>query len=293
MRYCLLWFIPPTEWNESSIAQTFRGWVSFHSFVMMSDSAHHYNMDGASIETCIYSTPSGSPGDETDQYKAKDFDDVARELYQQVTMPQNLLPLSYRSLYKMYVSLSDSKKEVIDWFAAEPILPNRFDAFCNRFAPILHYCILLDAMIGTPPTCDSGITPCNQCGRSPQPHYRISRRDWLMTFLSTAIEDEIIRDQYKQVIESAFSLRNRIAHAPTNDTSRVLPVDIDRHVERYDIFRSTGEYKKDTFALIALLIQLRQVCRNIAVYQLFNLDYFFPLPVLSVATVKSSGPVSM
>jgi hypothetical protein len=284
-RMCRSHFVVPTDWSDAVAWRSFRDWIVFDSFVMMNSHATiHFDENLPVMQDVTYSVHKGAIGDEGDLYKALDYDDVTSLLVDEQQKPAELPSLSYAGLYDKFRGLPDETRASIEWFVSSPPSPRRVDAFFGSYWGLLHITILIEKLIGLPPDCEHRPKQCESCGTVPPPHRKVSRRVWLRDELTRRISDSCRVDEYASLIEAAKGIRDRMSHGPEFDRSS-HPIMAHGQTASYDVSRAVKEFKRDSHALLALLIGLRTIAHALLVDRAFGIKYFAPHTDLKVTMI--------
>lgn len=291
LRQSFCYLIPPVGLSEEQARSLFRDWLSFHDFVMGITSVNRYDRGDFVFRPYSYAVEVGQSGDESDCYMRVDFNDVAAFLFG--WPPAGALPkISYRNLFDSYQVLDVPARDSIEWLASSPferVGSRRPDSFTNSpYWELLHLVILLERLIGTPPTCTGRQSVCEVCGREDHGHYAKPYAAWLAEAIDELVADRQLTTAYVSVIQRARKVRHQLAHSPHFDRSEhVAPA---RHgvVESYDHVRAIAEYKDDSAALLSLMVALLQITRAVLVYKAFGYRHFKELP--TIKSIRVGGP---
>ena len=278
-------FVTPSDWPDEAAWMKFREWVCFDSFLMNPQGTTYFDNGLFVPETVAYTVHEGSFGDEGDCYKTVDYSDVSNFLVDEIfEKPENTPSLSYTELYTKFQTLTEEEREGIEWFVAPPPPARRVDGFYSNYWALLHSTILIEKLIGLPPKCERQSEPCDACGTTPQPHYKINRKNWMRQVLDSSIQDPTIVEEYLGVIDAAIRVRNRISHGPYLDRSSIPAIEMGQTLS-YGSERAIAEYKHDSSALLALQIGLRKIARGVIVEQIFGIKHFTSLPELKTMLI--------
>jgi hypothetical protein len=281
-------FVAPTDWSDDDTWKKFRDWLIFDSFVMMNERAITYFDDNILVvQDVSYAIDSGTIGDDGDLSYTWDYNDVTSLLVDEIQKPSGLPSLSYAELYKRFQGLPDETRSAIEWFVSSPPSPRRVDAFFGSYWKLLHMTILIENLIGLPPTCGYQTQQCDSCRTIPPPHRAVPRRRWLRDQLSHCIRDDCLVETYARLIEAAKSVRDRMSHGPEFDRSS-RPIMAHGHTTSYGVESAVGEFKQDSNALLALLVNLRSIAHALLVHRAFNISHFRPYTELKAAVIGQS-----
>lgn len=189
------------------------------------------------------------------------------------------------------VSLDADSKELIEWLASAPPSPRRVDAFFGQYWSLLHASILIERLIGRPPTCSHRAERCEICGQTPQAHAEQTRRAWLRAQLQRRMHDDGLVENSAQLVEAAQRVRNRMAHRPHFDRSTTPAMQFHLQTSVYDTARAAEEFTMDSHALEALNIGLHSVAHSLIVDEAFGLHHFEQPRSIAVIHITRSGRV--
>lgn len=290
-RQCVSYFVGPDAWADDELWKRFRDWVPFDGLVMWTDSATLFDCNAYVLEPVAYVLQEGVTGDAADSCNAVSYDDVGQFLFHALGRPESLPQVSYVHLYRQYRLLNHGSKELIEWLASVPPSPRRIDAFFGQYWSLLHATILLERIVGRPPTCPQSAEQCGVCGQKPQPHNALSRRVWLRQQLQEQMEDSTLVENAAQLVEAALRVRNHMSHSPCFNRSEVPQMESHMQKFEYDAARAAGEFKKDSFALLALRVALHHLAHELLVDKLFGLKHFTEPRSLKFVHLTESGRV--
>ena len=292
LRGCRSYFVGPSEWTDERLWERFREWVVFDSFVMQTNGAGYFDDNRFRIEEIAYSVYEGSPGDGNDNYNAVSYADVTRFLAAEFTKPDTLPSLQYAELYVKYSALHASEKALLEWFVSAPPRPKRIDAFFGwDYWGLLHLTVLLEKIVGLPPTCTLDRSPCLACGRMPPPHQVMSRSVWLRRQLNNYIGDPALVEEYASLIEAAKLIRDGMSHGPYFDRS-VMPEMVEGEILRYGPSQATSAFRDDSHALAALLIAVQRLAHALLVDRAFSIKHYQPSKTLKTTLISQSGYIT-
>lgn len=264
--------------TDEQLTTGYRDLLIFDAFVMNDNLAIcFYDANLLQLEVVKFGVEEGVAGDKDDKHNQIDYSNITPHVFAGpigVEVP----PLSYEELYDRYRNLAKSDKEIIEWLAAKPRPAPRRDGFANsNYWQLLHLNVLLERIIGLPPTCPGKMGVCAVCGRQPQPHYSMSRRDWLRQSLSGRIADADLVEKYVSVVEAARYVRNKSAHGPHFDRSR-MPVRQVGDSISYDTASAIAGYQNDSVALSTLIASLEILARCLVLDQILDVKYYHAPP---------------
>jgi len=273
-------FVAPADWPDNVVLERFRDWLVFDCFVMMnSHGAAHFD-DNLHVVEII-----ANPEDGGDLRNAADYSDVVEFLVGvHVARPDDLPVRSYADLYDAFRVLPLETRTAIEWFVSQPPSPRRLDPLFGHYWGLLHMTILIENLIGLPRACECLSAECEVCKTPPRPHYKMSRGVWLRQELTRRMEAPQLVEAYASLIEAGKRVRDKMSHGPHFDRSTPLLMSRGQ-VASYDVDRTIEEFKRDSHALLALLISLRDIAHALLVDQAFGIKHFRPISDLKVATV--------
>src|SRR5271165_1951647 len=285
VRACRSHLVTPSEWPDEAAWTRFREWVCFDSFLMNPLGTSYFDSGLSVPEAVAYTVHEGFIGDEGDCYMAVDYSDVSNFLVDEIfKKPESIASQSYAELYTKFRTLTEADREAIEWFVSAPSPARRVDGFYSNYWAVLHSVILIEKLIGLPPTCERQPEHCDACGTTPQPHYKINRKNWIRQVLDESIQNPVIVREYLGVVEAAIRVRNRISHGPHFDRSSFPTMEAGQTLS-YNPERAIAKYKHDSTALLALQIGLRKIARRLIVQRSFGLKYFTSLPELKAIRI--------
>lgn len=276
------YFVAPADWADNVVSERFRDWLVFDCFTMMNNHGTAHYDDNRHVVEIIPNSNDGS-----DQRNALDYGDVIGFLVgEPFAKPKDLPVMSYANLYCAFLMLPPEIRSAIEWFVSQPPSPRRFDPFFGSYWGLLHMTILIENLIGLPPTCERPFAECEVCKAPSRPHYKVSRKRWLRQELAYRMGGTQLAEDYASVIEKAKSVRDNMSHRPHFDRSTIPFINVGQTAS-YGVDRAINEYKFDSNALLALLISLRGIAHALLVDQAFGIKHFTPLPELKVTTIGS------
>ena len=281
-----LYFISSSS-DLMELRDLLRTWVMFHDFILDSQLLCRFFerefLDSATNTTLAY-TIEGLQQEPKANMQICDYEDIAEEIYAPYKPP---LKISYRELFARYQSLS----EVDTWLLrsylfqietrdAYSIEHNLFEA-TRKYWQITSYVGLLENIFDHAPNCPGSVNSCSLCGKN-LPHRRSSEKVWRKEQLAKLIGDEELRNQYLRVVETAFTIRHKTAHAAIVPST---PYPETAVVESYNMDRAIHDLTKDMFALDGFIELVRRVLRYLLLDRFFDLKTFPPLPESQVTTI--------
>lgn len=274
--------------SEESFKGKYRDWLIFDSLVLYDTFPIYFydeNVTGNAIEE--FEPSFIETIGQIEEYKSKNYDDIDQIV---LLTREKQMELSYRDLFRTYISLDKKDKELIEWFVAKPSRSHtRLNPIFNvSYWQLFHLTVLLDTLIGIPPRCNHKYEQCPECKFEPYPHYSVSRNRWLDEYLTALIKDEDVKNQYSEVINQAFQVRNKFAHFPVIDRSEHPEIPIG-FTDIYAHDRAIDEHRENSIALQALLVNLNDICRYLLLNKLFSLGFFKKLKPLLATRVGNSG----
>lgn len=289
-RLNVCYLVGPDKLPDAALTKAYRQWLSFDAFILH-DHLPIYYFDENKVGG-IEVVPTGMPNSATGPgYKQVDYSNIANLVLMTKPTQEGLPILAYSDMFERYQGLPCDLKEMIEWSVSLPYRSQtRVDAFFKpNYWQLVHAIILLDRLVGPPPECSESFGNCAVCGRLPQPHYFIPRREWLRRFLASRIDSIEVAEEYARVIYEAVLVRNKIAHTPVFDRSS-FPDFSPGERQAYDIDRTIEEFKHDSFALQSLLISLSDIARYLLLDKAFGTMYFPRLQPLNTVCVGGSEP---
>src|SRR5258708_4014465 len=214
-----------------------------------------------------------------------DFDNIAEGIYHPYKPSTQL---SYRRLFERYQRFTESEQWLLKSYLFQVETRNTYSITHNLFEDtrkywqITSYVTLLETILGHAEECEGSGELCSKCNKKLPPHRKMSERDWRAAELFRLIGNEEVKNQYAQVINAAYEIRHRTAHAGKL-SSPLYPEMSDAEV--YNIARAIQDQKKDMFALDTLLVSVMRVLRYLLLDMFFDLKTFPPLPESQVTTI--------
>lgn len=146
--------------SEDSFKGKYRDWLIFDSLVLYDAFPIYFydeNVTGNTVEEfepSFIETKSQSV-----KYKSENYDDIDRIV---LVTGEKQRDLSYRDLFRTYSALGKKDKELIEWFVAKPSSSHtRLNAIFNvSYWQLFHLTVLLDTLIGNPPSCNHTYKQC-------------------------------------------------------------------------------------------------------------------------------------
>jgi len=293
MRLNVSYLVGPDELSDQALADIYRKWLAFDAFILH-DSIPITYFDNNTIGAIDVIPADVSPLSQNPDYNQIDYENIAHIALTEKPSEENLPSISYATLFASYIQLADELKEMIEWYVSLPfrwfIRPNSF--FNTNYWQLIHAVILLERLIGQPPRCLDSVGVCATCNTHPQRHYSMTRRDWLRKFLADRINSVEVRDDYARTIDTAISVRNKIAHTPLFDRSESPEFPIGE-TQTYGIDRATTDYEHDFIALQSLLFSLREISRYLLLDQAFGTKYYPKLKSLNAVRIASGETSSL
>lgn len=287
MRLNVSYFASQNGIPETELTMQYRRWLTFDAFILEDDSPiRAFDMQ---ITGHLGVIPDQTFDDPTHQdYYTQDYDNISGAIFGYSPDEPSLPKVSYSEIYHQYLKLSDKSKEMIEWYVSYPTyldqVYNKPSVFFNQnYWQILHLVILLDKIIGQPISCQQSPKKCVY-GRTHAPHYSKSKSEHLIQFLMSRIGISEIAEDYARIIQTAYKVRNPMAHMPYFDrSSHEAPLE---QPEIYDTSRAITDYKDDSAALKLLITSLREVVRNLILNDAFGIIFFKPLKKLTSFPVR-------
>ncbi len=282
-------FITEAQTQEEHIGKL-RQWVLFHSFVLHFPHLCYFFEEGRLRNHKLLKRKL--------KISAKDVikDNIGEKVY---FLHSNPPPLSYKALFEQYQSFTREQMSLLRTY----LLPlNRHQAGMTyslfdesrMYWQIAVYASALEAIIGHASNCPGSITSCPVCNKHLQPHRQGNEKAWRESYLSSLVPDQEIRDEYLDVINTAYNeIRHPTAHAGVMPVPEYLLPEIGT-TETYGIKRTIGEFPADWSALYSLLTSVESVTRYLLLNKLFQLHTFpklLPLNVTTIGGVQPSGDV--
>jgi hypothetical protein len=263
-----------------------RTWVMFHDFILDSQLCRFFErqyLDSDANTTSAY-TIEGLQQEPKANMQICDYDDIAQGIYAPAKSP---LQVSYKELFARYRSLS----EVDTWLLRSYLFQletrdtysidhNLFEA-TRKYWQITSYVTLLENIFDHAPDCPGSVKSCSVCGKKLS-HRLSGEKVWRKERLATLIADKELRSQYLRVIETAFTIRHKTAHAAIVPPT---PYPETAEVESYKMDRAIHDLTKDMFALDGFIELVRRVLRYLLLDKFFDLKTFPPLPESRVTTI--------
>ena len=287
IRLNVSYFASETGIPSTELTKQYHKWLAFDAFILNDDSPI------CAFDMQIIGHPEAIPNIVSDNhidadYWTQDYDNISGAIFGYAPDEPRLPKVSYSEIYQRYLSLPDKNKEMIEWYVSFPTYltqvycrPNVF--FNPNYWQILHMIILVDKIVGQPAACQQSPKQC-ACGRALAPHHSQSRSEHLMQFLMSRIGIIEIAEDYARTIETAYKVRNPMAHEPHFDrSSHEAPL---AQPEIYDTSRAATDYKHDSAALMLLIMSLRKVARNLILSDAFGINFFEPLGKLTSFPVQ-------
>ncbi len=289
-RACVSYFVGPESWSDSENLDRFRDWVIFDCFVMWNPyGISLYDKGKLPIEPVRHNAYNNGPVGKEDADYTIDSADICCTLVQEFERPTHIPKTSYPELYAMYRGMGRAKKEMIEWAVSTPPSPVQPNAFFGSYWSILHKAILIDSIVGPPPTCSEKTETCQKCGRPPQDHHAMSRKDWLKHFLIDRIKDEAIAEEASSTITAALQIRNPMSHGPHFDRSTRPSMATHFETRTYSHLDAIKAFKSDSHALGALNAMLYRLAHSLAVSEAFEVSYFRPAEALKVVSFRAQS----
>lgn len=271
------YFLSTEPLDDAVLEEIFREWLVFDSLAMDDRFPISYYDNNALgvLETIPLIT--------SEPHNGTDYSNIAYLTLRARKDYPGLPVLSYAELFRKYQTLEHEKKEMIEWLASKPHRTHtRPRAFFNtNYWQLLHLTILLERIVGQPPSCERPLGTCSSCGYSPPPHYSMRRRDWLERFLQDRIPDQAIAEEYFKLISTALSVRNKIAHVPVFDRSAMPDLE-PGETQSYGTDRAIDEYDHNSVALASLLVALDDICHYLLLDVAFETRFFMGIQPLNV-----------
>lgn len=219
------------------------------------------------------------------------FDDIASCIYHPIQPTEQI---TYRSLYEIFISLTDEDKAFITNYLIQfqqyiTIFPD-YDLFNihNKYWQVVRYITILEAIIGHPPNCECRIS-CKICSRN-LPHRDLrqgSETKWRMKYLTDIGIEQQTRNDYVTVINAAYdNIRHPTAHIPIKPTTQYIPQET--ILEIYDLSRSIRELNTNVIALDNVLLLVNKVTRFLLLNKFFKLDIFPPFSPLQSMSIRGT-----
>ncbi|MGF7130539.1 hypothetical protein P3T40_002014 [Paraburkholderia sp. EB58] len=275
--------------SDTELAEKYRNWLVFDAFALDDQfSIYCYDENSAGgIDT----VPSDLIrfDEQNPDYKQVDYSNIQRYFLRTELVQTSESILSYRDLYAVYQTLDPKLRDLIEWYVSKPFRSHlRLGAFFNpNYWQLLHVTILLERLIDSPPACTHSFGKCPSCGVESQAHPSIRRSEWLRMALDSQIGVAEIVEEYARVIEKCISVRNKIAHTPTFDSS-AFPNVAPGETHTYTSERAIAEYLHDSFALQSLLVSATYIGRYLLADKAFGTKHFAKLLPMKATGVGSS-----
>ncbi|MFL5662813.1 MAG: hypothetical protein ACJ8BW_15895 [Ktedonobacteraceae bacterium] len=268
-----------------------RQWVLFHSFILHFPHLCYFLEDGR--------LQRHKPVKRKPKKDAKDVidDNIGDKVY---FLHPNSPAISYKALFEQYQSFTMEQMSLLRSY----LLPlNRHQAGMiyslfdesRTYWQIAVYASVLEAIIGHASNCPGSVATCPVCNKQLQPHRQSSEKAWRESYLTSLIPDQIIRNEYLDVINTAYNeIRHPTAHAGVMPVPEYLLPEIGT-TETYDIKRTIGEFPANWSALYSLLMSVEFVTRYLLLDKLFRLNTFpklLPLNVTRIGGIQPSGHIN-
>ena len=288
IRQNISYFVATELESEDSFRKKYRDWIIFDSFILYDGSpAYFYDESKVGNTIEVFEPSFIDSSDHSKEYKSEDYNDIDRIV---LSTQDKQMELSYLDLYKDYAALSKEDKELIEWFVASPsrsyTRPNPI--YNDSYWQLFHLIVILDTLIGIPPSCAHKYEKCPECGYEPYPHHSVRINIWRDDYLNNLIIVKDVKDQYGEIISQAFKLRHRFAHSPLIDRSEPPEIQIgSKDIYYHDI--AIADYKENSYALHSFLYGLNEICRYLLLNKLFKLNFFKKIKPLHVACVGNTS----
>jgi len=280
-------FITEAQTQEEHIGKL-RQWALFHSFILDFPHLCYFFEEGRLRKhKLVKSEPKQSTKDAIK-------DNTGEKVYFLHPIPPRI---SYKALFQQYQSFTREQTSLLRAY----LLPlNRHQAGMiyslfdesRTYWQIAVYASVLEAIIGHASNCPGSVTTCPVCNKHLQPHREKSETDWRKSYLKPLIPDQVIRNEYLDVINTAYNeIRHPTAHAGAMPVPEYMLPEIGT-TETYDTKRTIGEFPADWSALYSLLMSVKSVTRSILLNKLFQLNTFPKLLPLNVTTIGGIQPSS-
>jgi hypothetical protein len=287
VRLNVSYFVSTASRNDAELSTAFRDWLIFDAFIL-SDHFPIFYYDENLIGSVESVPDEVAKSSQTPDYKQIDYSNIAYVSLGFGPTQDGLPSLSYMDAYRNYRALPFDKKDLIEWFVSGPrrsqARPMPF--FNTSYWQLLHFTILLERLIGSPPPCTQSFS-CETCQRSLPPHDSKSRKKWRRQFLSKRIHSDIVVEEYARLIETGIEVRNKFVHATLFDRSS-MPELTPGETQTYGTGRAVEDYEHDSVALSSLRNSLNNVCRYLLLDVAFNTGFFMNLRPLNVIRISES-----
>ena len=292
-RSSVSYYVPTAGLSAEESRRQFRTWVCFDALAMWTNGAPNFDCGMCEYEPISYHLEHGELGDKDDLYDTVDYSDVSRYLTRSLERAAPIPALSYPDLYGRFLSLPVERRELAEWIISGPPTSGYCtpDAFSSPYWPLLHLMTFIEHCIGQPPRCRYNAN-CPICGRQIVAHSSVSRREWTEQRLNYFFDNDPVHVEHASAtICAALKVRNKLAHGPNFDRSRLQGDHDHLHTETYDGMRAAAEYMNDSHALFALIMSLGTLAQQILISATFDIRIFPPPRPLVVTTLNSSGLV--
>lgn len=287
---CRSYFIPPANWSEADAKVRFRDWIVFDCFVMRSNAPHLYDQGNVLLFEDVKFSVDKSPSGESYMDGRQNFSDITRFLIEEFHKPDDLPAIPYSELYSRYRALPKKLKNILEGYVSRPPSPKAIDGFYGYYWPILHMTIVLESIIGNPPSCKSPFPACVDCGTPPRSHYSSKRSDWLRQQLGRRVPDTALVEKYASLVETAVETRNKMSHGPYFSRAILPQMRYHGQTFEYDMQKATELYLSDWVALTAIHYGLSSLVHALIVADAFGINHFAPR-TLKTTRMDRSGPV--
>ncbi len=281
-----LYFISQAQSVEEHIAKLKR-WTLFHAFLLSPHICYFlengllqkHKQTGRIGNIRSYGTPNSY---------AVDFTNIARQVY---WLHEPTIRIDYITLYEKFEAFTDEAMSLLRAYLLQieqrSFNYQQYSLFdeSRTYWQIAVYASVIEAIIGHANNCPGSVTTCPICNKHLQPHRQKSEKEWRETYLSRLIVDKAVRDEYLEVINTAYNeIRHPTAHAG------VMPIPqyfspLAGTTEVYDTSRAIRQFPIDKTALFSLVISVKDITRYLLLHQLFQLNTFPQLRPLHVTTI--------
>jgi hypothetical protein len=217
-----------------------------------------------------------------------DFNAIARQVY---WLHKPTTTINYSTLYEQFEAFNEERLSLIRTYLL-PIEPRtstyrQYSLFSESrtYWQIAVYASVLEAIIGHASNCSGSDITCPVCNKRLPAHREDSEKEWRKSYFSQLITDQVIRDEYIEVINTAYNeIRHPTAHAGVMPVPQYLQLQAGT-TEVYDMSRAIEQFSMDRAALFSLELSVKDITRYLLLHKLFQLNTFPRLIPLKVTRI--------
>lgn len=259
--------------DKISYHEYVNSWSFFHSIVTMS-LLPVLSVGSHGISTKAFSITDAT--DETDRTVGKreiffDPDDMVPALFLE---SENGPVISYGDLFERYMQ-KDKKYEsaVNSYFLAQDInFHQRMRSIDTSYWQVVFFVSAMESLLPESVYCKGR---CETCGKGLKHSINDINKEW-DDLVFNKIKNRKIRNNYRLILDVArWRIRNDTLHNGLMPNVQHVVTGLANGVTLFTTQKTVDDYLKDTYSLETLIDQLKQICRNVLLNQLFD-EPFYP-----------------